>query len=182
MFCPHKTSQPTFEGGAVDCDRCPVAAQKKSLSKTQRIVELVIFVVLCILVIIKALKRKVRIDQEKLKKTLNIDSLTRSRGRSNKTEVTREQEKYKRLRPKLEVIANRLSKIQGKDGSQRSDAAQDQCTSPTSLSRRSSILYLSQQGNIIFDANGKKRIMNLRIVNFCSNAHLTSNNRILRCS
>ena len=79
-----------------------------------------------------------------LKNKLHLDSLKRGKADSEDDvqAVKREQAKYSRLRPKLEVIADRLGKIQ--------DDPQDM---GGTLSGRSSILFISESGDIMFDAN-----------------------------
>ena len=146
MFCPHKTFEPTFDGGGKTCARCPAGAEEKRLSKGELIAQTVILVVLCLLVMIKIVRRKAGIDKEQLKKALNLDKVWKDKTEEQVQAVKIEQEKYARLRPKLEVIADRLGKI--------NNDPQDQSLSTGSpLSKRSSILYISKSGDIIFEAD-----------------------------
>lgn len=147
MFCPHKTFEPTFDGGGKTCARCPAGAEEKRLSKGELIAQTVILVVLCLLVMIKIVRRKAGIDKEQLKKALNLDKVWKDKTEEQVQAVKIEQEKYARLRPKLEVIADRLGKINNDPQDQKS------LSTGSPLSKRSSILYISKSGDIIFETD-----------------------------
>jgi len=146
MFCPYKTYKPTLEGGGRTCNRCTAGAEKKRLSKAELIAQTVIFVVLCLLVIIKVVKRRAGIDNERLKKALNLDKVWKDKTKQQVSAVKREQEMYARLRPKLEVIAGRLGNVDN-------DPQDQSAWTGSPLDKRSSVLYISKSGDIIFEAN-----------------------------
>ena len=158
LFCPHKTYQPTFVGGAEICQRCPAGSEVRHLNQSQQIAQGVIFGVLVLILIIKMCKRKTHMSTEKLKMKLHFDSIRRG---SEKSEVSK-QETYTRLRPKLELIAERLGRIRG-DIPPAQDrklhhsvgaATHKRSAVPTSpKSASNEILYVSKSGDIIFDAN-----------------------------
>ena len=154
-FCQSKTYLPTIEGGGQVCDRCDAGAESKRLSKSQLITQWVIFGMLCFILVIKIIKRKSGIDREMLKKALNIDSIRKEKeveggGGLQMVVKQQEQEKFDKLRPKLELIADRLTKIRNGSHDNGSSTPQD---TKSSLDGRSSILYLSTHGDILFDAH-----------------------------
>ena len=143
---------PTLEGGGRSCDRCNEGSTSKRLSKSQLITQWVIFAILLLILIIKIIKRKSGIDKEMLKKALNIDSVRKEKeveegGGLQMIVQQQEQEKYNKLRPKLEVIADRLAKIRASENSN------SQPPDMTSLLNGGSILFMSATGDIMFDAN-----------------------------
>jgi len=148
MFCPYKTYEPTFSGGTQPCQGCAAGAKNKQLSKASKFILWAILIVLLLLLVIKICRRKAGRKMERLKGRINLDAMN-ARIRP-KTEVKREQEKYARLRPKLEVISARLSKIRRGDNDH--DDPQD-AMAGAGLEKQTSILYLTKSGDIIFDAN-----------------------------
>jgi len=153
-FCPHKTSADSPEGGSTKCMNCPEGAETKRLSNKQRIVQLVFLCLFLALLLLKIFRRKVRVDQEMLKRKLKLDSIRSRREdkRSSKTAVRREGEKYDRLRPKLELIATRLDRVRhGNDPQAGRDPGEP--STPKSLDKATSILYLSKDGDIVLDAS-----------------------------
>ena len=141
QFCNHKTSAPTFDGGGRLCSRCPAGSDSRRHSRTQIITQSIVFAVVCLLVIIKVIKRKAGFDNEKLAAALHLEEghrSLRSRRRTQAVTVTREQARYARLRPNLEVIAGRLGSID--------DAG-------SGLAQRRTVLHVDKAGNIAFHAN-----------------------------
>ena len=142
-FCPYKTLEPTFAGGAVSCNRCPVGAEEKQLTHSEvKAVKTVLVILFILLIIGFVAKRKVNTDNERLKKKFSMH-----RESSEIQSIKRDKEKYKRLQPRLEMISQRLGKIQGKE-------EQQDVMSPhsISLSERKTVLYIDDKGDIIFDA------------------------------
>ena len=146
--------QLTFDGGAKECSRCPAKAKEKRRSNTQLIIQLVIFIVLCIVVIIKLIKRKAGIDKERLMTALHLDK-RKDKDEAQVQAVKREQEKYARLRPKLEMIAERLGKMNTDPQGNKSHVSHRSPKSKrvSTLGGRKSILYIGKSGDIMFDAN-----------------------------
>ena len=143
LYCNYKTSSLTLEGGAMPCDRCDAGVESKTKSREQLITSWVIFALFCFIVISRIVRRFIRIDKEKVTKALAIDTVMEAmKGKDELQRVNhkREQEKYSRLRPKLELIAERLRKIRN-DGKNGSQSPQDD------------IFYVSKSGDIVFDAN-----------------------------
>jgi ABC-type lipoprotein export system ATPase subunit len=88
------------------------------------------------------------IDKEKVFSALAIDSVVgamRGEGDLQRVSHKQEQEKYTRLRPKLELIAERL-----RHGSCREIENED---SINSTPPQDDILYISKSGDIMFNAN-----------------------------
>ena len=90
-----------------------------------------------------------------LKKALNIDSVRKEKeveegGGLQMIVQQQEQEKYNKLRPKLEVIADRLAKIRSSESSSNSQPPPQDMTS---LQNGGSILFMSATGDIMFDVN-----------------------------
>ena len=85
-------------------------------------------------------RRKIKWKVYKFKMNFNDSS------RSEELQaIKRDKEKYSLLKPKLEVIAERLDKLRGKDLPQDNKGSK--------LSRNKSILFTNQGGDILFDAN-----------------------------
>ena len=137
-FCPYKTSQPTFEGGGRECNRCDAGVESPRLSTSQKIIQWILFSMLCLVIIIKIVRRHTRIDKLQLKRKLNIDFVKKDKEGASMNKL--DQEKYAKLKPKLEVISERLGKI-------RNDGIS------SSKDNTVSILHVSKSGDIMFDAN-----------------------------
>lgn len=138
-FCPYKTSQPTFEGGGRECNRCEAGVESKQLSTSQKIIQWILFSMLCLIIIIKIVRRHTRIDKLQLKRKLNIDFVRKDKE-GGASMNKHEQEKYARLKPKLVLISERLGKIRNDDDT-------------SSSIDNTSILHVSKSGDIVFDAN-----------------------------
>lgn len=153
VFCGYKTYDPAIsgEGGAKACARCPVGATSKRLTQGQITTQYVILAAVCLLVIFKILKRKLKFDKEIMRKAFPVDRLDsefQKMGSAMGLYEAVKQEKYARLRPKLEVIAERLRKIE------KNDEPQDKAsTYGAALSSRSTILYIGKSGHIVFEAD-----------------------------
>lgn len=107
-------------------------------------VQIIVFLLLFAVLLGVIVKRKYNFDRERLKKKIHISSKT-----DKIQAIKRDKEKYQMLQPKLEVIAQRLGKIQSD-----SDAAtQNSISSPRSLHERSTILFINEDGDIIFHAD-----------------------------
>ena len=144
MYCDIKTSSLTLEGGAMPCERCGAGTETKTQSTAQMVTQWVIFCLLCLIVLSRIVIRFIRIDNEKLLSALAIDTVmeaTKGEGEVQRVDHKKEQEKYSRLRPKLELIAERLRKI-------RNNSAND---SPPP--QDDDIFYVTKSGDIVFDAN-----------------------------
>jgi len=147
-FCGYKTSSLTLEGGAVPCQRCDAGVTSKTLSREQKITSWVVFSVLCFIVVIRIIRRYIMIDKEKVFGALHVDSVVgamRGEGDLQRVSHKQEQEKYTRLRPKLELIAERLRRgsccqIENEDANNSTPPQDD-------------ILYISKSGDIMFNAN-----------------------------
>ena len=144
MYCDTKTSSLTLEGGAMPCDRCDAGTETKTQSTEQVVITWVIFGLLCLIVISRIVLRYIRIDKEKLLSALAMDTVmeaTRGEDELQRVDHKKEQEKYTKLRPKLELIAERLRKIRNEDANDSPPPPQDD------------IFYVSKSGDILFDAN-----------------------------
>ena len=138
-FCPYKTSQPTFEGGGRECNRCDAGVEEQRLSTSQTVIQWILFSMLCLIIIIKIVRHHTRIDKLELKRKLNIDFVRKDKeGRASMNK--HEQETYAKLKPKLELMSERLGKIRNDDDT-------------SSSIDNTSILHVSKSGDIVFDAN-----------------------------
>ena len=143
MYCNYRTSSLTLEGGAVPCDRCEAGAESNMRSRMLFITGWVVFSFLCLIVIIRIVQRYTKIDKEKLLMALSIDTVmeaTRGKDELQRVDHKQDQEKYSKLRPKLELIAERLRKIRNEDANDSPPPQDD-------------IFYISKSGDILFDAN-----------------------------
>ncbi len=147
-FCDYKTSSLTLEGGAMPCQRCDAGVKSKTLSREQKITSWVVFSVLCFIVVIRIIRRYIMIDKEKVLRALAVDSVVGAiwgEGDLQRVSHKQEQEKYAKLRPKLELIAERLRRgscceIENEDANNSTPPQDD-------------ILYISKSGDIMFNAN-----------------------------
>ena len=142
-FCDYKTSSLTLEGGAMPCQRCDAGVTSKTLSTEQKVTSWVVFSVLCFILVIRIIRRYIIIDKEKVFSALHVDSVVEAmwgEGDLQRVSHKQEQEKYARLRPKLELIAERLRTIENEDANHSTPPQDD-------------ILYISKSGDIIFNAN-----------------------------
>lgn len=147
-FCNYKTSSPTLEGGAMSCQRCNAGVKSRTRSTEQKIASWVVFSVLCFIVVIRIIRRYIMIDKEKVLRALAVDFVVgaiRGEGDLQRVSHKQEQEKYAKLRPKLELIAERLRRgscceIENEDANNSTPPQDD-------------ILYISKSGDIMFNAN-----------------------------
>lgn len=111
--------------------------------KEVKVLQFTVFLILLVLLLGIIVKRKYNFDRERLKKKLHMD------GKNSEIQaIKRDKEKHKRLQPKLEVIAQRLGKIQNKGD----ESSEHSIVSPRSLHERSTILFINKDGDIIFHA------------------------------
>jgi len=141
LFCGAKTSAPTEFGGARTCNKCDAGADDPQLSKGELILQVTIFIVLVLLFVATWVRRKIKFNIYQFK--MNFDEGNRS---EELQAIKRDKEKYSLLKPKLEVIAERLDKLRGKDPPQDTRDG-------SKLSRNRSILFANKAGDILFDAN-----------------------------
>lgn len=142
-FCDYKTSSLTLEGGAMPCQRCDAGVTSKTLSTEQKVTSWVVFSVLCFILVIRIIRRYIIIDKEKVFSALHVDSVVEAmwgEGDLQRVSHKQEQEKYAKLRPKLELIAERLRTIENEDANHSTPPQDD-------------ILYISKSGDIVFNAN-----------------------------
>ena len=141
IFCPYKTYAETFEGGAKNCDRCPPGAQTKRLSTPQMIIQWVIFVLVAVLVMGTVIVRRMGLKREKIKEELHFDKVSRDKDEKPREQAAKlEQERFMRLRPKFEVIEQRLGRI-------------TRGNSQSTYSQQNSFYYRRKNGEIVFDAD-----------------------------
>ena len=142
LFCEAKTSAPTVVGGARTCSRCEAGADDPQLSQGEFVLQVTIFVVLVLMFVATWARRKLKWDMYQFK--MNF-----SEGNTSEElqAIKRDKDKYSLLKPKLEVIAERLDKLRGREMIPQDKNAR------SSLGRNRSILFANQAGDILFDAN-----------------------------
>ena len=125
-------------GGGLPCDRCGAGAKMTKLSQRElATIEIVVFALLLALLIGVIIRRNATLNKERQMKRFRIKKKKRVHS------INRD----KRLHPKLEVIAQRLWKIQ------TNNSASQDVTPPRSLTERNPVLFIdSATGDIIFDA------------------------------
>ncbi|EJK75686.1 hypothetical protein THAOC_02585 [Thalassiosira oceanica] len=169
LFCGAKTSAPTEFGGARTCNKCDAGADDPQLSKGELILQVTIFIVLVLLFVATWVRRKIKFNIYQFK--MNFDEGNRS---EELQAIKRDKEKYSLLKPKLEVIAERLDKLRAGDilfdANAFFDVLDRNGDGQLSFEEINTILCLNQEQLELFVENMRKRSHVRRMDNRVSRA------------